>query len=107
MEYNPSNNFAFVMTPCEVAFKNKKIMTRKWFIVRYQIFKNLQAGGWIVVLNNFQSKKINFPPKKGPKSWVKIGSVTAEIMLIWANVARTYSSPLQLVSVKEGSRNLP
>ena len=35
-------------------------------------------------------KKKSKPAKKlGPKNWVKIGSVTAEIFLIWTNVART------------------
>ena len=29
------------------------------------------------------------PQKLGPKSLVKIGSVTADIFLIWTNVART------------------
>ena len=47
----------------------------------------------------------------GPKSLVKIGSVTAEIFLIWINVTRTYfygqMSLWQLVSVKDGPRNLP
>ena len=41
------------------------------------------------------SKKIlvhkNYDPKKlGPKCLVKIGPVTAEILLIWTNVARAY-----------------
>ena len=29
------------------------------------------------------------PKKLGPKSLVKIGPVTAEILLIWTNVAKT------------------
>ena len=40
--------------------------------------------------------KLNFGPTKsktskilGPKNWLKIGSVTAEIFMIWPNVART------------------
>ena len=32
------------------------------------------------------------PHKLGPKSFVKIGPVTAEILLIWTNVTRTYGS---------------
>ena len=30
------------------------------------------------------------PKKLGPKSLVKIGPVTAEILLIWTNVTRAY-----------------
>ena len=41
-------------------------------------------------------------------SLVKIESVTAEIFLIWTNIAKTGQiSPLWLESVKDGSRNLP
>ena len=35
------------------------------------------------------SKKFKAPQKFGPKNWVKIGSVIAEIFLIWTNVAGT------------------
>ena len=44
MEYDASNNFVFVRIPRQVAFKCKQIMRKEWLIVRYQIFKNLQAG---------------------------------------------------------------
>ena len=37
----------------------------------------------------FWPTKIRNPKKLGPKSLVKIGPVTAEILLIWTNVART------------------
>ena len=41
--------------------------------------------------NHFSSHPNRFKPKKilGPKSLVNIGSVTAEILLIWTNVTRT------------------
>ena len=35
-------------------------------------------------------QKIKSTEKLDPKTLVKIGSVTAEIMLIWTNVAKTY-----------------
>ena len=38
----------------------------------------------ILVHKNYDSKKL------GPKSLVKIGPVTAEILLIWTNVTRAY-----------------
>ena len=38
----------------------------------------------------FCSTKIMTPCKLGPKSLVKIGPVTAEILLIWTNFARVY-----------------
>ena len=40
----------------------------------------------------FWSTEIKALKKLGPKSFVKVGSVTAEILLIWTNVARTYVS---------------
>ena len=40
----------------------------------------------------FWSTKIMTPETLGPKSVVKIGPVTAEIYLIWTNVARAYAS---------------
>jgi len=47
----------------------------------------------------------------GPKNWVKIGPVTADIFLIWTNVIRKnlpgQMSLWQLVYVKDGPRNLP
>ena len=43
----------------------------------------------------FWSTKIIIPKKLGPKSSVKIGPVTAEILLILANVARAYMLPGQ------------
>ena len=46
-----------------------------------------------------------------PKSLVKIGSVTAKIFLICANVARTNvvwtNVTVTVASVKDGPRNLP
>ena len=51
------------------------------------------------VQKEFRSKSFGYkrflgpkkgPQKLGPKSLVKIGSVTADIFLIWTNVARTY-----------------
>ena len=50
-------------------------------------------------MKEFRSKSFGYkrflgpkkgPQKLGPKSLVKIGSVTADIFLIWTNVARTY-----------------
>ena len=38
----------------------------------------------------FWPPKIINPKKLGPKSVVKIGPVTAKILLIWANVTRAY-----------------
>ena len=38
----------------------------------------------------FKSTKIMPPKKWSPKSLVKIGPVTAEILVIWTNVARAY-----------------
>ena len=38
----------------------------------------------------FWSTEIKALKKLGPKSLVKVGSVTVEILLIWTNVARTY-----------------
>ena len=35
-------------------------------------------------------KNVGQQKNLGPKSWVKVRSVTAEIMLIWKIVARTY-----------------
>ena len=57
------------------------------------------------------NKKIKFGPKEWPpKSLVKIGSLTAEIFLIWTNVVRTMLpeqiSPWQLAFAKDGPRNL-
>ena len=45
----------------------------------------------------------------GPKCLVKIGSVKAEILRIWTNVARFTGqmSPCWLASVKDGPRSLP
>ena len=40
----------------------------------------------------FWPTKIMNPKKLGPKSLVKIRPVTAEILLIWTNVARAYVS---------------
>ena len=49
------------------------------------------------IVERNQSKKNDDPQKKGPKnlalkSLAKIGSVTAEILLIGKNVARTYDA---------------
>ena len=38
----------------------------------------------------FKSTKIMPPKKWSPKSLVKIGPVTAEILVIWTNVSRAY-----------------
>ena len=40
----------------------------------------------------FWSTKIMPPKRLGPKSLVKIGLVTAEILLIWTNVTRAYDA---------------
>ena len=62
------------------------------------------CSGWLVVgwvggelesnaKHSFQllgQKNVGQQKNLGPKSWVKIRSVTAEIMLIWTIVARTY-----------------
>ena len=42
----------------------------------------------------------------GPKSWVKIRSVTAEIFLIWTNVART-NVALTYVAITVGVQDSP
>ena len=39
--------------------------------------------------SKFWSKKVKAPKEVGAKTLVKIGSVIAEIFLIWTNVART------------------
>ena len=58
---------------------------------KYFLSKNIKSNGpknfWVKKI--FGSKKF-WPPKFGSKSLVKRRSVTAEIMLIWTNVARTY-----------------
>ena len=49
------------------------------------------------------------PKKFGPKSLVKIGPATSEILLIWTNVARAYvgqMSPWQLASFELGPKIL-
>ena len=71
----------------------------------------------ILVQKIFRSKevwstKIRAPKKFGPKSLVKIESVvTAEILLLWTNVAMTYVAwtnvTVTFACVKDGSRNLP
>ena len=40
----------------------------------------------------FWSTKIMTTKKLGPKNLVKIGPVTAEILLIWTNVIRAYDA---------------
>ena len=49
----------------------------------------LQTKLWIQKKFQKTSKKIS-PQKLSQKMFVKIGSVTAEILVIWTNVARTY-----------------
>ena len=44
IEYDASNCFVFTRMPRDVAFTCKSIMRRDQWLVRYQIFKNLQAG---------------------------------------------------------------
>ena len=44
----------------------------------------------ILGLKIFWSIKMNAPKKLGPNSFMKIGLVTAKILLVWANVTRTY-----------------
>ena len=62
----------------------------------------------VLVKRKFCSNACN---KFGLKSLDKIGSVTGEIFLIWANVAKTNVSWTnvtgKLASVKGGPRNLP
>ena len=60
------------------------------------------VGGWLESWRVMLSTAFNFWAKKmlvnkyedsknfDPKSWVKIRSVTAEIMLIWTIVVRTF-----------------
>ena len=50
----------------------------------------------------FWPTKIMNPKNLGPKSLVKIGPVTAEILLIWTNVARH-----MLPGILHGSKILP
>ena len=88
-------------------FDPKKILVQK--ICCYKIFvgqkefvvKKVKRIGYkncwsknIWVKRSFVQKNLvhkNQDPKKlGPKSFVKIGSVTSEIMLIWTNDAKTY-----------------
>ena len=42
------------------------------------------------LVEKMRSIKIKAPKKLGPQSLVKIGSVIAEILLIWTNVTGTY-----------------
>ena len=44
----------------------------------------------ILESNKILVKKVKAPKKLGTKSVVKIGPVTAEILLIWTNVTRAY-----------------
>ena len=44
IEYDAANNFVFVRMARKMAIKCKDIMRKEWFLDRYQIFKNLQAG---------------------------------------------------------------
>ena len=54
-------------------------------------FGEKKFGAKICVL-----QKLSHPKKLSPKSLVKIGAVTAEILLIWTNVVRTYMLPGQM-----------
>ena len=61
--------------------------------IRYKIIWSKIFGSKEVFFQNkCWSTKIKNPKKLGPKIFVKIGSVTAEIMVTWTNVAGTYIS---------------
>ena len=56
----------------------------------------------------FKSTKFITHQNWGPKSLVKIGPVTAEILMMWTNVARAYMLPGQMSpSFKHGPKILP
>ena len=55
------------------------------------------------------SKELKPAKKMDPKSLVKIRSLTAEIFLVWTNVARTNVAWINITTiyVMESPRNLP
>ena len=68
-------------------YKNsgKKNVVKKDCMVQ-EIFRSKEV--W--PKKKFWPRKIMAPKKLGPKCLVKIGPLTAEILLIWTNVARAY-----------------
>ena len=75
--------------------------------------KNFLGPKYILVKRSLVEKmlstKIKAPKNLGPKSLIEMGSVLAELLLIWANAARIYMlpgklSPWQLASVKDCPR---
>ena len=63
----------------EIFFGSNKL----WALIKFCVLKKFCP-------RTFWSTKIMTPKKLGPKSLVKIGPVTAEILLIWTNVTRAY-----------------
>ena len=74
----------------------KKIKIKIFLIQKICVLRNLLAhkifGSKEVLNEKILVQKIKAPKKLDPKSLVKIGSVTAELMLILTNVTRTYSN---------------
>ena len=64
----------------------KFCVTKIW--VRKYLVQKIFGAKKVFFKKNFGPQKIR-PKKLGPKIFVKIGSVTPEIMLIWTNVAGT------------------
>ena len=63
-----------------------------------------------ILLKKFGQKKLRTPKKLVTKKLDKIGSVIAELFLIWTKVAKTnvaWTNITLIASVKDGPRNLP
>ena len=66
-------------------FKTNKIAAKKiWALTKISVWKVIWGP------KNIGSKEVSTPKKLGTKSLVKIRPETAEILLIWINVVRTY-----------------
>ena len=84
--YNPSNQSAF-----ERGIGNLKHLLKRWGTMnQLQIHELIFCLNSRVQRNETRTPIARFLGKKlGPKSLVQIGPVTAEILLIWTNLART------------------
>ena len=87
------------------------IMSKAWPWIVFKILVQTYLGWMKFCPKNMWSTKNKDPKKLNPKRLVKIQSVTAEILLIWTNVARTYMlpgqiSPWKLAHAKDCPTNL-
>ena len=80
--------FEKILGPKKFEFKifsgsNRFSGLKLWALIKFWVWKKFFP-------RTFWSTKIMTQHKFGPKSFVKIGPVTAEILLIWTNLIRAY-----------------